>query len=312
MSESWYPVDSGSYPNRIFLNLLRALGKAGATPKNYEVILRQISLEDPAFNVPKYVEASIRAPLTNLRSMFLDLSPNFPALQVDLDSKQTSCVNYFLLGFLSKLTRLEYLRLNFRAYPDNVRNDVLSWLSKDASVVTPGKPVSEPSLPKFPPSVDFAHLRQLDIGMILVEPAVLVAIIKKYRATLRAISLHKVTLLEDESVKAETRVNLWSKLFGQLAKLDVKLDFLSISWPSQSQPYRKHYRVVRFKKTSDPLVKKWAGTNIQSGLRDFVSDTVIERLDKDTDVESSESDRSDSEDSDGKCPVLISREATHS
>lgn len=312
MSGSFYPSDSGSYTSRIFLNLLRALGKAGAAPRNYEVILRHGSLEDPAFCVPKHVKASIGPAVTNLRSLFLDLSPNFPALQVDLDSKPTFCVNYFLLEFLSKLTHLEYLRLNFRAYPDNIRNDVLSWLSKDALAVTPDKPVSGPSLPKFPRSVDFAHLRQLDIGMILISPAVLVAIVKKYLSTLRAISLHKVTLLEDDSVSAETRVNLWSKLFGQLAKLDVKLDFLSVSLPAQSQQHRKHHRVVRFKKTSDPLVKKWAGTNIQSGLRDFISDTVIERMDKDTDVESSDSDRSDEDDSDGKCFAFISRGLTDS
>lgn len=281
----------------MFLTILRALGKASSKPKHLEVILRRCALHDHAFHLPGYLQASIRPVLANLRAVFLDLGPHQPNLKIDSNGRSILCLNYFLLPFLSKLTHLEHLRLNFKSYPSDARNDVISWLSRstDDTIVPTGNPSTGDAL-HFPPCVDFANLRQLEIGMILIDLESILAVVSKYRRTLRAISLHRVTLLEADDVGAEHRVNLWSKMFKQLSKLDLQLDFVSLSLLAQSKANHRHRREISFKGTRQPRIKKWAGTDIQSGLRDFISDIVVERLNVETEVESFDSEEDDSDD----------------
>jgi hypothetical protein len=298
---SFFPVglslDRANYLNHVFLNVLRALGKAAAQPKHFEVILRHSSLHDHAFNLPKYVELVVDPVLANIRTLFLDLNWEFPPTQVEVNNAPTACPSYLLRTFLSKLSELEHLRLNFEFHPGQETNDVLSWLSKPASVVTPNITTGT-SLPESPRPVDFTKLRQLDIGMVTIEPKFLLAIIRKYQATLRAISFHKVSLLQANSAQSGARINLWAQLFGQLSKLNLNLSAINMSFLTQEQTGRQHLRTVTFKDTRDPRTKKWAGTDSQSGLRDFTDLVVVDGLDHDT--ESSHSDESDENDSDSK------------
>ena len=283
--------DQANYLSRIFLGLLRALGKAHAQPKHFHVILRESSLHDHAFNLPKYVEPIIQKVLANLRTLFLDLNSDFPPTQVDIGNVPKGCSSYLLRKFLSRVFLLEHLRLNFRFYEEGEANDLLLWLSKPvpaiASNITSGTSRLEPPQP-----IDLTKLRQLDIGMIVIESQILLAIIRKYRASLRTISFHKVSLSEAPSTLSVDSVNLWAKFFDQLSKLGLNLTAINLSFISQGN---EHIQSITFKDSSNPNSKIWAGTDLQSGLRDFTNDMIVSRPARTLTIS-----ESDEEDSDGK------------
>lgn len=288
------------YTSRIFLNLLRALGKSSSRPKRFQVILRTTSLFDHAFNIPKYVEPIVEPVLADLRQLFLDLNSNFPPAHVLIDNEPAECPSYLLRKFLSKVLQLEHLRLNFRSVGGETTNDVLTWLSKPVSVASSSITSGDPLL-EVPPPIHLTKLQQLDIGMTTVEPKFLLALIQKYRATLRTISFHKISLLQSDAINSGEKINLWAKLFERLSKLDLKLSAINLSALSQEQTNGRKHRQVHFKdsrKGHNPRIRNWAGPDVQSGLRDFIQYTTVERLDYDSDASIKGSDE---DDSDGKC-----------
>jgi hypothetical protein len=290
-------LDQAEYLSRVFLSLLRSLGKAGSRPKNFEIILRESSIYDHAFNLPHYVDVLVQPVLGNIRTLLLDLNAEYKPAYVNVNNVPTECPDYLLRTFLSRLLELEHLRLNFRFFRGETSN-LLSWLSKPVPATTPNTTAAT-SLLESPQPIEFTKLRQLDIGMVPVEPRVLLDIIQKHRATLRSISLHKVSLLQTEPTKS-TRDNLWAKFFGQLSKLDLKLTSMKMSLLSQKRT--NHMRTVTFKDSRDPRSREWGGTDVQSCLRDFIANVVIDGPDHDT--ESSHTPESQEWNSDGKSSYL--------
>jgi len=176
--------DMSMYANRVFLSIIRALGIASARPERYEVILRRAALDDLAFNLPKYLENTVRPVLSNIRTLFLDFSNNSPAVHVDIDGNKVMCANYYLRQFLAEASQLEHLRLNFHAGRYSSRpnvDDLLPWLAKPVS--SDGKAHRASTKPCFPyiQPVKFDHLRELDIGMARAESKVLLSLIRKYQ-----------------------------------------------------------------------------------------------------------------------------------
>jgi hypothetical protein len=279
----------------MLLNLLRALGKAASFPKHFEVILRERSLPDQAFNLPPYVEPVIHDVLANLRTLYLDLNPESLEFDVEVNGRPIRCRSYLLRRFLAKVPQLEHLRLNFQSYgagppnpyaPKRETSNVLLWLSQKApDIISP--PPSNSQLLQTPPPVAFTQLRELDIGMTTTEPKILLSIVQKFKATLRVISLHRITLSETGSAAGKTRVNLWAKFFRDLAKLDPNFSEMNMSHLTQMQPGREHLRGIEFKGARDPKVRKWAANDTQSGLRDLAEETVVLGLDRDTESEGS-------------------------
>ncbi len=291
-----------TYASRVFLNLLRALGKAGSRPKRFEVILRHTGrLYDHAFNIPEYFKSSIEPVLANLRTLFLDLNFACPPTHVLVDGVPAECPSYLLRKFLSKVHQLEHLRMNFQNFQEERTNDVLTWLSQPASNVSPSTSPAE-ELPEAPRPICLANLRQLDIGMTTVEPKFLLSLLRKYRATLRNISFHKVTLLQPDSVKSEEKVNLWVAFFQQLLRLDLKLSAINLSSLAQCQ-MGKHKPIV-FEDSRHHSSRSWAGSDVQSGLRDFINYTTVPGLeDESEDSNLSEGDNNEDA-SDGRCQKL--------
>jgi len=270
---------------------------------HFEVILKNNSLHDHAFNLPEYIEPSVRPVLANLRTLFLDLNGMFPDIEVHVDNTPTKCQSYFLKRFLSNVTELEHLRLNFSRYENRPPsgNNVLSWLSEKVSNNT-SNITSSALVPGPPLPVQFTRLQRLDLGMTRIDPRVLVDIIRKFQATLRIISFHKLSLIDTSSFKAKDGDNLWSKLYAQLSKLDLNLSAINMSFLSLFNPANEHLRGITFKGSRNPPTKKWAGTDVQSGLRDFADHVIVDRLEGEGDGESGEPA---SEDSDGTQEVLI-------
>ncbi|KAG4428498.1 hypothetical protein IFR05_016018 [Cadophora sp. M221] len=278
-------ADHVSFVHRAFQDILRGAGKAAIYLKDFEIILRTCALSDRAFIIPKYLEPTIGPVLASLRTIFLDLNSDRPFIHVETKNGVAPCPNYSLMKFLSSTVNLEHLRLNFLSYHNT--ESLLSWLSR--SPPTTCNPAAAASPLAEPQPVELKALRQLDIGMTTVEPKVILVIIRKYRATLRAISLHKVTFVHTINVPAEERVNLWAKLFKDLSTLDLKLDAINMSLLSQQQPGGLHKRHVSFKQTPKKHTKRWAGNDTQSGLRDYQAQVTIEKLDQDTPQPSDES-----------------------
>ncbi|PVH76828.1 hypothetical protein DL98DRAFT_517680 [Cadophora sp. DSE1049] len=279
---------------RVFRDILLGAGRASLSLKHFEVILRNYTLSDRAFIIPRYLEPTIVPVLANLRTIFLDLNSDPPYIHVEKDKTMAPCPSYFLMKFLSRTVNLEHLRLNFRSYRDT--ESFLSWLSRSPPTISNSAAATSPCAEPCP--VVLKNLRQIDIGMITVEPKVILAIIRKHQTALRVISLHKVSFVHTTDVPADERVNLWAKFFKDLSKLDLKLDGINMSFLSQQQSYRQHIRPVSFKETVGKPSKNWAGNDTQSGLRDFQALVFIEDLHKDSEVESSNgSGEEESEDS---------------
>jgi hypothetical protein len=293
-------LDQAEYLSRVFLSLLRSLGKAGSRPKNFEIILRESSIYDHAFNLPNYVDVLVQPVLGNMRTLLLDLNAEYKPAYVNVNNVPTECPNYLLRTFLSRLLELENLRLNFRFFRGEDDSSLLSWLSKPVSATTPNTTAAT-SLPESPQPIEFTKLRQLEIGMITVEPRILLDIIQKHRATLRSISLHKVSLLQTDPTKS-SRDNPWAKFFGQLSKLDLKLTSMNMSLLSQKSESTNPFRPVTFKDSRDLKRREWGGTDVQSCLRDFIANLVINGPDHDT--ESSHTPESEEWNSDGKSSYL--------
>lgn len=276
--------DQVSFVHRAFQDILRGAGKASIPLKDFEIILRTYPLNDRAFILPKYLEPTISPVLANLRTIFLDLNSDPPFIHVEAKNGLTPCPSYSLMKFLSSAVNLEHLRLNFSSYHST--ESILSWLSRSPPTYNPTAAVSPLAEPQ---PVELKNLKQLDIGMTTVEPKVILAIIRKHRATLRVISLHKVIFIHTADVPADERVNLWAKLFKDLSTLDLKLDAINMSLLSQQQPGGQHKRHVSFRQTPKKHTKRWAGNDTQSGLRDFQAQVTIEMLDQDTPQPSDES-----------------------
>ncbi|KUJ16941.1 uncharacterized protein LY89DRAFT_616603 [Mollisia scopiformis] len=287
--------------SRTFLSLLRALGKSNSQAKNFEVILRNCTLQDHAFNIPKHLERAIEPVLGKLRTLFLDISVGFFPLYVNEGNKLSKCPAYLLRKFLSKVPHLEHLRLNVKDRESDQGGELLSWFSKPNTSVSSNGTFAGSNL-EPPPPVDLRNLQQLDIGMLSVSPKVLLAIFQKFQATLHTVSLHKVKMLEHDQEKLAEKVNLWAEFFGRLSEYKLKLSAINLSLLSQELTDLEYLdpQRITFNNTSDPQVKRWAGADLQGGLRDFQNDMVVKwtppRRPIDEDVGSS--DGSDSGESD--------------
>jgi hypothetical protein len=291
-------LDQAEYSSRMFSILFNSLGKASSRPKNFEVILRHSSLYDHAFNLPKYTDAIVQPVLDNLRTLLLDLSAAFAPFYIDVHNVPNACPNYLLRTFLSRLPALEHLRLNFRFYQGYETSSLLSWLSQPIPAGA-SNTTTAAMLPVSPKPIELAKLSQLDIGMVTVEPKILIDIIEKHRATLRSVNLHKLSLLQTDPTKS-SRDNLWAKFFDQLSKLDLKLTGVKMSELSQKYQWNSKIYFITFKDSRDAFrnSREWGGTDVQSCLKDFIANLVMGGAD--TDAESSPSVSSVEESIDGE------------
>ncbi|EKD17919.1 F-box domain-containing protein [Drepanopeziza brunnea f. sp. 'multigermtubi' MB_m1] len=277
--------------NHVFMGVLRGAGKSSSPSKGLglEVIMRRGSFTDTVLSLPPYVLPVLRPVLRHLRVLFLDLSSNTGCIQLNINGIATKCPNYFLMKFLSETTELDHLRLNFRStWGSKSGGDFLSWLSKSA----PTDLATPTQISELPRPVDFKHLRRIDIGMFEVEPNAVLATMRKFQATIETISLHRLTLTNTDVLAAGERVNLWAKLFGQLAKLDLNLKGINMSHLAQHVIDRGnvHVKEVTFKDSKWPRTRNWAGTGTQSALRDFKDMVIVVRLNENSESDSSEND----------------------
>ncbi|KAI1802850.1 hypothetical protein F4811DRAFT_527791 [Daldinia bambusicola] len=275
------------YVSYVFMTLLRALGKAGEThvrtqsethcPTRFEIILRSCHLPSQAFNLPHYLEPSVVPFLNDLKTLFLDLGwASFSTLVVSRGGSYEGYLGLPLVALLSKTPSLEHLRLNFRHCAVDETKHLFQWLtsppktpgSLDLSTSTVNQGTNgntiQGSLPRIPPTPAFQHLKELEIGLVTIEPSQLLSIYKRVKPSLRIIALHKVTFTTQSQIVTPDRVNLWSAFFGQMVKLKFNLTAIRLTFLRQAHSMSS-YPVLFKRKNQLPTIPnyymEWTGND---------------------------------------------------
>ncbi|KAI2637219.1 hypothetical protein GGS26DRAFT_547840 [Hypomontagnella submonticulosa] len=266
-----------NYVSRTFLTLLRALGntKGPNTPPRLEVILRQCHVPNSAFNIPHRLEPTILPVLKDLKTIFLELGPSSFTEMVTADLQY--CPGFLLTMFLSKLTSLERLRLNFRDCVENQTNSLFRWLTQLSKSLNQNAAMNS-MLPQIPQVPTFQALEQLDLGMVIIELPILVNLIKRFKSSLRRISLHKVTLHNKTASSSSGRVNFWAKLINQLCKVVPQLAAINFSFLKQIN-HRSAFHVSFINDSCNPDAKSptkaWAGMDFRRDSKDIIESMFV-------------------------------------
>ncbi|KAI1755627.1 hypothetical protein F4782DRAFT_489346 [Xylaria castorea] len=300
------------YIGHIFLTLLRAIGNAAVSGQSskvtrIEVLLHNSHLPDQTFKIPDRFQAAASLALSKLEAIFLDgLSESMLDFVVDDIGDTTDPImglGYFLSRFLTKLSALQHLRLNFQRYDYRSTERVLLWLANarsnpahaTASPMDSRSPAhnSEDLPTHFPPAPSFPNLQNLDIGMATVSESVLLTLFKNYKSTLRGVSLHKIKL----TCKHDTQVNLWARLCNKMAAADLQLRTLRLSYLTQaSGDGNLCPGEVTFKGSKNIHVKTWRGSTFSQSVKDITNE--MESYWEDREPEEDDDDSMDDDDDD--------------
>ncbi|KAI1095740.1 hypothetical protein F5B19DRAFT_265055 [Rostrohypoxylon terebratum] len=274
-----------SYISHVFSAILRALGKAKEVHQapGLEVILRGCSLPPQALNIPQYLMPTVSPVLRDLKVLFLDLGQVIPqSLAINNQGRFEgfTYTGYMLAKFLSMTPSLKHLRFGFRNCSPDEAKGILQWFSQVP--ITSGLPLNTPQnldsmQERFPKLLapEFPHLEKLEFGFVTIELPLLLSVLKRYKSTLRVISLHKVTLANPPH-QASCKVNLWSKLFGQFTRLGLKLDGIRLSRVRQkynADPLAVEFKCQNHGKSS---CKEWYGFDLERASQEFIDSMVID------------------------------------
>lgn len=280
----------GNYPAGLFTTLLIALGRAGSRPKQFQAILRHLGLRDVVFNIPEYIEPTVGPVLNKLTCLYLDLGLLADSALVETSGGDiVPCSGLYLKRFLSRLPQLEHLRLNFRDSLLTAPKDLLLWLSQ------------HPSPTITPQPVNFSNLQHLDIGMITLEVQTILAVLSKFKTSLRDVSLHRVTLSLPDGSQSDEKINLWARLFTQLPKLGLGLTGIQVTEPWAQ--IRDGGTFTAYFQDTVGRKKCWTGQDFDGACKDFAENVVINwpppsiDIDNESEVESVDNeDGTDNED----------------
>ncbi|KAB5511579.1 hypothetical protein GE09DRAFT_1295505 [Coniochaeta sp. 2T2.1] len=226
------------FASRVFTTVLRALGTAGATPNNFEVILRSTerSLHDSAFYIPSYLEPTVAPVLQGLRSLLLTVEVAFSSTQRHV-IRHVAPSDAFdsLSGFLLLAPNITHIRFN--SAPAHRRHNTTStvqfwkWLGA-------AHPDDNPFLP---------NLEQLDFGMMQIpSPDFVFTAVTRFGGSLKKINFRTLLLeVHDEVIEDDGRPNLWVQLLARLPALAPGLESVVVSQMSQRLRYRRRTERAR-------------------------------------------------------------------
>ncbi|KAK2757428.1 F-box domain-containing protein [Colletotrichum kahawae] len=219
--------EAQEYANKVMITLFTALGNAGARPKTFEMLRRQMCVpNDDAFNLfTSYLKPKVVPVLQGLQTFILVANIGYgPNRAVAIAGKPTekdhNRYDYLLCQFLGYLTNIKHLRINFYNARGGVEK-VLNWLSSPSSptttTLTPTTTTLTPTttttltptmtatmamtppattqLLALPPSPRFPCLEELNFGFCEVETKGLLDVVRKFAANLKRLELYRVTLI---------------------------------------------------------------------------------------------------------------------
>ncbi|OTA69464.1 hypothetical protein K449DRAFT_384401 [Hypoxylon sp. EC38] len=194
-------------------NVLIALGKSGSAPKRFEVDMYNSKFGDDAFNIPPFMEKAVSPVLSNLEAVYVRFHP-YAALTKRLIAPQgqspSKIETYHLRIFLSWLTQAKHLHIQSPRQPQRFFEWFAAPVSNEDYDGPPGlEPPRSPALPM---------LYELEISQVELHSFHLLAIVKKFSATLRKLSLSKSLLITCDS--GATHVyNAWPGFIAQFSRV---------------------------------------------------------------------------------------------
>ncbi|OBT76699.1 hypothetical protein VF21_03876 [Pseudogymnoascus sp. 05NY08] len=292
-SRSMYATEEDiRFASRTFSSVLYALGQSGAKPQAFEVLLRKAALGLPydAFEIRKFFEPSVTPVLSGLKTLLLTIDSTLPPNDNGIDDDpDVEYPDFPLRQYLCHTPNLTHLRLNFLSALQSEPRRFMVWLGRPvvqtAFVSSSGAP-----LPKSPDPIALSYLRRLDFGMLTISPRVLLAIIHKFKPSLRSLSLWKIDLRpEDQHQRDGKKVNMWPKVFTKLPDLD----YLSVGCIGQVHGTH-HQRVGFANQSGEPNVTRVC--SVHSDMVDFVNNLIADAVVTSPDGDSFSDDDSMSDD----------------
>ena len=234
--------------------VLAALGRSG----NKAVRTIEINTRNKHFNIssaalvmPRTLERCVDSVLARLTTVKLnvEVTPPGPSIVAAGQGAERKTYIWEIANFLSKLQSLRHLRLNLKRdyWPNPIlpERDLLIWLA-DAESDMGRPPVATTilgdssssrlrNLPRFD-----RPLESLELGRIGIPAKIVVALVNRFRKSLKHLALHRVTLLPPEDSpgrwnrNAGKFVNILDRLLKQLALFE-DLDLQSVALSNITQ-----------------------------------------------------------------------------
>ncbi|KAI2635113.1 hypothetical protein GGS21DRAFT_516949 [Xylaria nigripes] len=288
-----------AYTGYVFLTILRAIGNAAVSDSGphitgIEVLLHTSNFEDQFFKIPAHLDAGISLALSSLKTILLDglgFVEVFPFVALADGENGVNSTDFFLSRFLVKIPALEHLRLNFKFSATRGPERFLGWLAgtgtetETETETETGKgsgrerddgtgnascslasAIAARSLPvPYPPTPDFPNLHSLELGMLTVREGALIALVNKYKSTLRTLSFHKATI----EFPTNAKINVWARLCNSIAEVDPALEKLQLSYMKILG--RGYSGEVTIRGSKDKNVIVWRGAAFRRAVRDITS-----------------------------------------
>ncbi|KAI8264628.1 hypothetical protein K4K58_012086 [Colletotrichum sp. SAR11_239] len=205
--------EAQEYANKVMITLFTALGNAGARPKTFEMLRRQMCIpNDNAFNLfTNYLKPKVVPVLEGLQTFILVANvgsgPN-RGIAVPIPGQPTqkdhNRYDYLLCHFLTHLTNIKHLRVNF------------------------------------------FNAQELNFGFCDVETKALLDVVRKFAAKLKRLELYRVTLINhqphnpndpndtSDDLRARFKFNVWAKMLKSLREVPgLDLEHIKIALPNQ-------------------------------------------------------------------------------
>ncbi|KAK6863615.1 hypothetical protein PG995_000143 [Apiospora arundinis] len=271
-------IEHAHFSSRCANKLLFAAAESKIAPKWLQFSFSQDGLIDFAFHIPKFREKDLIRVLNGLEVLKLNLYGN---IAVDTtrrcilpeDDPSEEIYTYHLRCFLAHTSNIRSLSLDSPVSDDH-HDHFLEWLATPPPASPPQYTCSPDMAP--PPPVAFPRLRQLELGTLTITDDELLAIVVKFKRTLRSLSLQKVLLVDDADEvynRQNPPPNKWASFLQKLGRSGVRLDSIFIKGAEQ-QNTGQIVATVSF--TSDKLnVARHHGPDTMKAIRTFAENAEL-------------------------------------
>lgn len=242
---------------QIVMDLLGALGRAGARPRRFMVSLAEGHLRDEAFVVPSQIKEAVVSVLSHLESVSLPLQiggrpPGIIGLPIENPSDTTYNFRRFLRYLDTRnlqCLRLDCIGANVSESPEV--QSLFQWLGSSPTASLAGQRLLNVGgsvsgrLRASPPPVRFEMLLSLDLGDICIAKETLVQVIKKFRPSLRTLRLRSVCLVGRTAgwePQPRSGGEIWSSFFADLVSIGCGE---SLSRISSAKMYESPWQTAR-------------------------------------------------------------------
>ena len=250
---SGFPLQGCS---QVFALVLHALGVAGAKPKGLEVMVRNGNhLRDFGFNVPRFVEPSVLPVLQKLEKLHLSIDLSWRTSprgwSADGATVSQAAPDTHLRKFLSSIPNLKNLRINEHHDYNPALTTFLEWLaatppSEGAAQATNGDDESSTAPIRLP------HLEELSLGIMNLQSATLLGVLRKLAPSLKRLELWRITLQRDLPAGCDPndppKTVFWTDFLSQLRQIpDLNLHHFKAGMLNQTYTHRPKPYYVSFK-----------------------------------------------------------------